>query len=150
MSSQNDYHSILLWDPDFSPFCNEIPLLNVKDLTQKMWDPKRKKKIWISQVYPKNWTSAILSMKKKWTPIPKFLANFDSFGGNPWIFCKIKQIFTIFNSFWSIKWTFFFYFQPFFRHFSTFLKFYPKWPKSTKNPYSTLWIFCFWVSKSSF
>ena len=34
----------LIWDPNFSPFCNEIPLLNGTDLTQILWDPSWKKK----------------------------------------------------------------------------------------------------------
>ena len=66
--------------------------------------------------------------KKKWTPIPKFLANFDPFWGNLWIFSKIKQIFTIFNSFWSIKWTFF----SIFNLFSSFFNFFEILSKMAK------------------
>ena len=137
----------------------EIPILALFAMRSPCWTwrislkkceiQKEKKRFGSHKYIRKSEHPLYFRWKKKWTPIPKFLANFDPFWGNLWIFSKIKQIFTIFNSFWSIKWTFFL-FSTFFRHFSTFLKFYPKWPKSTKNPYSTLWIFCFWVSKSSF
>ena len=116
---------------------HEIPILALFAMRSPCWTgrislkfyeipPEKKRRI--SQVYPKKWTYAILSMKKKWTPIPKFLANFDPFWGNLWIFCKIKQIFTIFNSFWSIKWTFF----SIFNLFSSFFNFFEILSKMAK------------------
>ena len=69
----------------------EIPILALFAMRSPCWTgrislkfyeipPEKKRRI--SQVYPKKWTYAILSMKKKWTTIFLFLANFVHFGGN--------------------------------------------------------------------
>ena len=69
-------------DPNFSPFCNEIPLLNGTDLTQILWDPSWKKKGGSHKYIRKSEHMLYFRWKKKWTTIFLFLANFVHFGGN--------------------------------------------------------------------
>ena len=72
----------LKWDPNFSPFCNEIPLLNGTDLTQILWDPSWKKKEDLTSISEKVNICYTFDEKKIWTNFFWFLANFVHFGEN--------------------------------------------------------------------
>ena len=89
---QNVLPVTLFWDPNFSPFCNEIPLLNGTDLTQILWDPSWKKKEDLTSISEKVNICYTFDEKKVNNNFSWFLANFDNLE-------KMSQILAEFSDF---------------------------------------------------
>ena len=128
--SPNKWHRVLsriLWDPNFSPFCNEIPLLNGTDLTQILWDPSWKKKEDLTSISEKVNICYTFDEKKVNNNFFGFLANFDHLEE----MSQISKNLVNFTCIWS---NLHYYYKTFFQNFPKNHHFYQKWRKSTKNP----------------